>query len=79
MTTRDSQPITEALKRAIRAYPASLCELARRSGVAVPILSRFMGGKRGMTSTTLDRLATFLKLELRPVGQAESRTGRKGE
>jgi len=39
-------------------------ELAQKSGVAEAVLSRFMAGKRGMTTDTLDRLAPVLGLRI---------------
>jgi hypothetical protein len=47
-----------------RASGKSLNALARASGVAQPVLSRFMACKRGLTLATARRLAACLGLEL---------------
>ncbi len=60
--------VSEALKRAIRACPGSLNEKGRRSGIHPAVMSRFLNGKT-LTLETADRLAAWLGLELRPVGQ----------
>ena len=69
--------VSEALKRAILAYPASLSETARRSGVDVAALSRFVRGERGLTIESVDKLAATLKLELRPAGKAQAKTTKR--
>ena len=65
---RDKLTVSEALRRALRAYPASLNEKARLSGVDVGLLCRFLQG-RSMTTANVDKLAGWLGLELRPAGQ----------
>lgn len=47
---------TESLRRSIRDSGLSLMEIARRSGVDVATLSRFMAKKASITLTTLDAL-----------------------
>ena len=59
----DRTTVSEALRRAIRACPGSLNEKARRSGVDVGLLSRFLNGKM-LTTWTVYRLAAWLGLEL---------------
>jgi transcriptional regulator with XRE-family HTH domain len=59
MTTVSGQ-----LREAIRASGQSLYEIAKESGVANPILYRFMSGQRAPSLATIDRLCAYLKLEL---------------
>ncbi len=68
MAGKSDKSVSEALRRAIRAYPASLNEKARLSGVDVGLLCRFLQG-RSMTTANVDKVASWLGLELRPAGQ----------
>ena len=79
-TSRRSEKSTpgapsEALRAAIFAFPGSLAELARQSGVDVAALSRFQRGRCELMTKSIDRLAVVLKLELRPApGKAKDKT-----
>ena len=57
-----------ALKKAISESGLSLREIARRSGVDIGVISRFMSGSRTPTLDTADRIieAMGLDVELRP-------------
>jgi transcriptional regulator with XRE-family HTH domain len=46
------------------ARPESLAEIGRACGVDHAALSRFLRGKRGLTTASLDRLCGYLGLEL---------------
>jgi len=48
----------------ISLVPYTMRELARRSGVSVSTLSRFMSGKGKLDADSLDALAGYFKLEL---------------
>jgi transcriptional regulator with XRE-family HTH domain len=56
--------IIEPLKTAITDTGVSFMETARQSGVAHPIISRFMSGERGMSISSADALAEHLGLVL---------------
>ncbi len=56
--------ISNQVKQAIAESGESLNELGRQTGVSDSQLSRFMRGERGLNTTTLDRLAEYLGLEL---------------
>ena len=56
--------ITEAVRRAIEESGLSRYAIAKASGVTQAALSRFVAGKRGLTTDTLDRLADVLGLEI---------------
>src|ERR1700683_3696504 len=56
--------IAEPLRRAIAKSSVSRAEIARKSGVAESVLSRFLAGKQGITLETAGRLAEVLGLRL---------------
>lgn len=65
MGRRKQPPISEQLKEAIRASGKSLYQIAKDTGIANPILYRFMSGQREPSLGTIDRLCSYLGLELR--------------
>jgi len=71
MKRKQSQPVTDQLRRIIAECGLSRYEIAKRSGVSEAALSLFVNGQRGLSTNTLDRLADVLRLELvarRPKG-----------
>lgn len=56
--------ITDALRMAMKESGLSCYEMARRSGVNVAAILRFLAGERSMTLPSVDRLAEVLGLEL---------------
>jgi len=56
--------ISGPLRQAIKASGVSMYELARQVGIAESVLSRFLGGKQGITLATADRLADVLGVGL---------------
>jgi transcriptional regulator with XRE-family HTH domain len=67
MGSRNLEPMTETLRRAIVASGIPLLQLAQRTGVQRMSLSRFLAGKRSLRLDLADKLAAFFGLELRPV------------
>ena len=59
-----SNNLEDQLRMAIADSGYSANELARASGVAQPVLTRFINGSRGMTLSTASRVARVLGLEL---------------
>ena len=59
-------PLTRQLQAAISATGQSLYSIAQASGVAAPILQRFVNGERGITLETAAKLADYLGLALLP-------------
>lgn len=57
-------PLSEALKRSIRASEMTVYEIAKRSGVSQIVISRFLSGERDIRMATADRLADVLGLKL---------------
>jgi transcriptional regulator with XRE-family HTH domain len=56
--------LSEQLRQAIRDDGRSLSELARRTGLDVPRLSRFVHGRRRLTLAAVDALAQELGAKL---------------
>jgi len=59
-------PLTRQLQAAIAATGQSLYAVAQASGVAAPVLQRFVNGERGITLETAAKLANYLGLALLP-------------
>ena len=59
-------PLTKQLQAAIAATGLSLYAVAQASGVAAPILQRFVNGERGITLETAAKVADYLGLSLMP-------------
>ena len=68
MAKRTRKPIpptiTEQLKAAITDHGLNVNQLAKETGIAQPILHRFMSGERDLKLETVDRLAAHLGLVL---------------
>jgi plasmid maintenance system antidote protein VapI len=67
MTPQARQTLADQLKKAVAATGKSVSAVARESGVPQPVLHRFVTGERGLLLDTADRLAAYLRLELRPI------------
>jgi len=59
-------PLARQLQAAIAATGQSLYAIAQGSGVAAPVVQRFVNGERGITLETAGKLATYLGLTLLP-------------
>ncbi|MFM9963360.1 MAG: helix-turn-helix domain-containing protein [Planctomycetaceae bacterium] len=59
-------PLTRQLQAAIAATEQSLYSIAQGSGIAAPVLQRFVNGERGITLDTAGKLAAYLGLSLLP-------------
>ena len=57
-------PASEVVREAIREAGLPIRELARRTGVEVSALSRFMAGKVGISLATFEKLAPELGLRV---------------
>ncbi len=57
------ESLSTQLRRIIAAEGSSY-ELALRAGVSRSVLTRFLKGERGLTTETLDRLASVLRLRV---------------
>ena len=61
---RAGTTLAAALVAAIRDSGHSAYAVAKESGVAYPVLHRFLAGERGLTLDTADKLCRFLGLRL---------------
>lgn len=59
--------VTESIRRAIERAKVSRYAIAKVTGVSPATLSRFVNRTRGLDGTSIDILATYFGLELRPV------------
>jgi hypothetical protein len=59
-------PLARQLQAAIAATGQSLYSIAQASGVAAPVLQRFVNGERGITLETAGKIAAYLGLGLLP-------------
>ena len=59
-------PLARQLQAAIAATGQSLYAIAQATGVASPVLQRFVNGERGITLETAGKLAAYLGLALLP-------------
>ena len=66
---RKHQPtdLEKALRRAVKESGLTRYTVAKRAGVDVAVLLRFVSGQRTITLQTAGRLADFLGLEIRSV------------
>lgn len=62
-----NRSLATVVRDAIRRDNRSLTRLARDAEVSQSMVSRFAGGRRGVTIETMDRLIGTLGLELRPL------------
>jgi len=60
------QKVSEILRDAITERGLTAYAAAKRSGVSVDAIQRFMNAERGLTLTTVDKLADSLGLTLCP-------------
>ena len=56
--------LSDQLRAQILAAPVSRYQMARETGVAESMLSRFVNRTRSLDLTTVDKLAAYLGLEL---------------
>lgn len=58
--------VSDQLRKAVEASGKLPSEVSTGAGIALSVLTRFLAGQTEMRSGNLDRLATFLQLELKP-------------
>jgi plasmid maintenance system antidote protein VapI len=59
-------PVSRALRKTIRERALTAYAAAKRAGVSVDAVQRFMNAERGLTLATVDKLADALELTLCP-------------
>lgn len=74
-----ARQMREALLAALRQSGLSRYQIAKRTGVQQAILSRFVSRNKDLRLATVEKLAEFLGLELRPAdkGRGTKRRARK--
>lgn len=65
MTKQDHEPIRTALREALTHSGWTQVELAERSGVNQPKISRYFSGRAQLNSENVERLAWALGLEIK--------------
>jgi transcriptional regulator with XRE-family HTH domain len=67
--------LTDEMRRAIEISKHTHAEIARGSGVGKSQISRFVSGERGLSVDALEKIATFLGLEIsvRPIGRGKGK------
>lgn len=61
-----SQPISQVLRETIQERRLTAYAAAKQAGVSVDAVQRFLNEERGLTLTTVDKLADALQLTLCP-------------
>jgi transcriptional regulator with XRE-family HTH domain len=56
--------VSETLRLAVEQSGMTRYVIAKETGIAQSMLSRFVTGRRGLSLDAVDRLSAFLKLEL---------------
>jgi transcriptional regulator with XRE-family HTH domain len=56
----------DQLRQAIAESSMSRYAISRETGIAQSTLSKFVGGERGLSLDSVDRLMTLLELEITP-------------
>jgi len=64
---KGSLNLVEELRQAILTCGETEYRVAKDSGVAQPVVSRFMRGQRGISLETADKVCQYLGLHLAPV------------
>jgi transcriptional regulator with XRE-family HTH domain len=59
--------VSETLRQAIKQSAESQYAISKGCGVEQSALSRFLSGERGLADKSIDAIAAYLGLELRPV------------
>ena len=69
-------PVSCALRDTIRELELTAYATAKRAGVSVDAVQRFMNSERGLTLATVDKLADALDLTLCPDDPPQSKAAR---
>jgi transcriptional regulator with XRE-family HTH domain len=69
--------VTEQLRQALKACGRTMYEVEELTGVSRSVLSRFLSGDTSIGGDNLDKLATFLDLELRPIEKVSDSDSRR--
>lgn len=67
MTSGKTNTFSERLRQFVSERPESLAQIGRATGLSHAALSRFLRGKRGLSTKSVDCLCKYLGVELRKV------------
>jgi plasmid maintenance system antidote protein VapI len=73
MAQRTSQKLTDQLRAAVAGCGKTLGQIDRDTGIDTSALSRFVNGERGLSMEAIDKLGTYLGLELRQVRKPKTK------
>ena len=62
---KKASTLSETLKAEIQNSGKSIYQLAKETGLTIPIISRFISDERDIRLATADKIAAILKLELK--------------
>jgi hypothetical protein len=62
----ENSTFTDQLRRAVLDSGMTRYRISQEAGIAESVLSRFVRGEQGLNSDSIDRLMTYLELEIRP-------------
>jgi transcriptional regulator with XRE-family HTH domain len=65
--------VTDRLRKAITAADVNRRRISQEKGIQESALSRFIHGERGLDGTSIDKLATYFGLELKPKPKRKGR------
>ncbi len=66
------KPVSSSLRQTIRERELTAYATAKRAGVSVDAVQRFLNSERGLTLATVDKLADALELTLCPDDNGEN-------
>jgi plasmid maintenance system antidote protein VapI len=66
------KPVSSSLRKTIRERELTAYATAKRAGVSVDAVQRFLNSERGLTLATVDKLADALELTLCPDESGEN-------
>ena len=72
-TSKSESPVTDEVRRALAESRLSRYEISRQTGIEQSALARFLSGKRGLWTVTLDRLVPVLGLKIVSTAQKEEK------
>ena len=73
---RKAVTVSEQLRQAIERSGMSRYAICKATGIDKAAMSRFMAGKTGFSTSSVDKLAALLGLELRPTTKRPRPKGR---
>jgi plasmid maintenance system antidote protein VapI len=76
--TTETGSVSNSLREAIRQRGLTAYAAAKLAGVSVDAIQRFLNRQRGLTLTTVDKLASSLGLTLCPDDAKDQLQGTKG-